>query len=273
MSSLFHPPGIESLADIETSDASYGEETQIIQGIILPSGQGGWPGKNDGYEVHCIAFAAWRRVGDAVVNRKLTLLRPVPPNCNYWGDFPMQSIQRFRVLLSLDETRAIIAESLPVDVPDEELEELSEELRKPVVIVTKRFGDLVLDRSIGLFEADTKWNGREVRIRFPLDEEEVSELALNTAEALWSEEAEWNMRIEECAVEELLDLRNDTWRQDGEPELTAVQFVARMALTDISITSEGEFEFWYDDGELFWDHAIMVSGDLQNGPTDAGIHG
>ncbi|TWU34194.1 hypothetical protein [Novipirellula artificiosorum] len=30
---------------------------------------------------------------------------------------------------------------------------------------------------------------------------------------------------------------------------------------------------WFDDGDLFWGHAIMVSGDVENGPDDAGIHG
>ncbi len=46
-----------------------------------------------------------------------------------------------------------------------------------------------------------------------------------------------------------------------------------MTLTSISLSHDGEFEFWYDDGGLFWDHAIVISGDLKDGPTDATIAG
>lgn len=273
MPSSFRPPGIQSLADIDVADVSYGNESVVIQGVVSPRSQGGWPGQNEDYEVHCFTFAAWRRLGEPLVKRELTILRAVPRNADYWADFPEHSIQRISVLLSSDETRAIFEKAIPVDAPDEELQAISDELQKPVIVSTERFGNLVLDRSIDWFEGEAEWNGETVCVTFPVDGDKPDESALKTAELLWSDQAKWNSRIEEYATRELLEIKNDTWLEEGESELTAKQFVARMTLTSVSVSSDGEFEFWYDDGDLFCGHSIVVSGNLKHGPTDAGIHG
>lgn len=273
MPAPFSPPGIVSLADIDVADDSYGNESVVIQGVVSPGSQGGWPGKNGKYEVHCFTFAAWHKLDAPTMKRDLTILRPVPPDVDYFDDFPKHSIQRIRVLLSSDETRAIFEESLAVEAKDEALEAIAAEIQKPVIFPTERFGDLVLDRSIDWFEAKTKWNGKTIRVTFPVDGEAPSEDALKTAEALWSDEVKWKERIEQYAVKELLELKNDTWLGDDESEFTAKQFIATMTLKSISISTDGEFEFWFDDGDLFWGHSIMVSGNLKDGPTDAGIHG
>ncbi len=45
MPATFNPPGIESLADIDQSKATYGDELVVIQGVVSPSSQGGWPAR------------------------------------------------------------------------------------------------------------------------------------------------------------------------------------------------------------------------------------
>ena len=63
------------------------------------------------------------------------------------------------------------------------------------------------------------------------------------------------------------------WLEDGEEPLSAADFAARMSLTDITIYEGGTFEFWFNDCDLFGDHSICVSGDLQNGPRQCDIEG
>jgi len=273
MPKSFSPPGITSLADIDTADASYESQCVVIEGVVSPSSQGGWSGENDGYKVHCFSFAAWRRPGEPIVKRDLTILRPVRPDGDCWDDFPKHSIQRISVLLSTDGTRAVFEKALPVDSPDEGLQKIASELQKPVVFPTEQFGDLVLDRSVDWFEGETQWNGQTIRVTFLAVDDRVSDEDLKIAEALWSDQAGWKKRIDEYVVEELLDLKNDAWLDENESELTAEQFLAAIELTSITISYDGEFEFWFDDGDLFWGHSIMVSGNLKDGPTDAGIHG
>ena len=56
-------------------------------------------------------------------------------------------------------------------------------------------------------------------------------------------------------------------------ENTEKQFKNRMSLESITVYTDGTFEFWHDDGGLFWGHSILISGDLVKGPIDADIPG
>src|SRR5262249_25964407 len=97
--------------------------------------------------------------------------------------------------------------------------------------------------------------------------------ALQTAHALWQASHRWNARIRDYAAQKLLPLKNDVWLDDEEDELTADQFQEKMTLKGITVYPDGAFEFWHDDGDLFWGHSILVSGNLTEGPTDANIPG
>lgn len=275
MPSAFHPPRIETLTAIDTADASYGKESIVIQGVVSPGSQGGWSGKNEGYFVHRFSFAAWRKPSEPVQNQELTILRAVPSNADYEEDFPEYTVQKIRVFLSADQTRAVFESALPMDGSDEELLAIAEEIQKPVIISTKQFGNLTLDRSIDWFEGNAKWNEKSIEITFSVEpgEQTLPHEALQTAERLWSDQAKWNKKIEDYVVQELLELKNGTWLDEGEKEVTRQQFLDRMTLTSISIDPDGEFEFWYDDGDLFWGHSISVRGNLKVGLVDAGIQG
>ena len=96
---------------------------------------------------------------------------------------------------------------------------------------------------------------------------------METALALRKDQEFWGKRIGECAIGGLLALKNDAWRDDDEPEITASEFLERISVRTISVTPQGEFVFWHDDDDLFWGHAIQVSGTRIDGPTDASIAG
>jgi hypothetical protein len=80
---------------------------------------------------------------------------------------------------------------------------------------------------------------------------------------------EYKLRL--AATDALLDLHNDTWN-DGDkigPEI----FMGRMDLETISLYADGTAELYYNDGDLFWGHTILVSVDEQGGFEDASIAG
>jgi len=62
----------------------------------------------------------------------------------------------------------------------------------------------------------------------------------------------------ECAVRDLLGLKNDDWRGDDEPEVDVGEFKRLMEIEGIVVHGDGSAEFYYQDGDLFWGHAILV---------------
>ena len=85
-------------------------------------------------------------------------------------------------------------------------------------------------------------------------------------------------RFEGLRVRDLLELAND-WASDGgceehEPEeITREQFMERLEPDAVQISGDGSFDFWFNDGALFWGHSIHVTGSLEGGPEKAEMEG
>jgi hypothetical protein len=176
-------------------------------------------------------------------------------------------------LLSTDGTRAVFEKSLPLEERDNELLAIGKQLRKPLVVSTRMFGDLVLNRKLNWFEGEANWNGGPIDLQFKTDSSGSIDTALKTAEALWSNQSRWKREVDGFAVKELLAIKNDAWLGEDELPLTADEFIGRMELMSISFSGDGSFEFWHDDGDLFWGHSIQVCGNLKDGLTNADIPG
>lgn len=266
----FKPPAFGQLASVDIADCEYDSGLTEIAGVVSFGGQGGWPA-TDHYEVHCFNFAAWRRVGQPLVERELTILRPVAEDADWFSEYPEGSIHKVRVLLSVDETRAVFAEAIERDVADTELRSIATELEKPVTINTDR-GLLTLNRQINCFEGTVMWNDVSVNISFEADDELDITSQLKTADALFADSANWARRISDFAVKEKLELAND-WRDEDVTPMTADEFLRRMTLESIAIEADGRFEFWHNDGDMFYGHSIQICGTLADGLTDSDIPG
>lgn len=271
MASSFNPPPEHRLAEADIADCDYETELSDIVGVVSPESQGGWPASDD-YEIHNFDFAAWRYADSDKLQPALTVLRPVPVDSDYFADFEEGDILRVRVLLSVDRSRAIVAEIADDNFDAPELAVVANELAQPVEMQTNRFGKLVLDRSINWFQGTVVWGGREVRISFDTDDDLDISGQLKTAQALFDAEQDWQRRIEAFAVKEKLSLAND-WRDEGVTPITEKEFLERMKLESISIQPDGKFEFWHNDGDLFYGHSIQISGSLEKGLTHSDIPG
>lgn len=272
MSRAFIPPSDEKLHEVDVAKCEYSSTVVEIEGLVSPASQGGWPRSKE-YSVHTFTFAAWRYPGGPLQRRDLTILRPVAPDSKWTSDFPSLSIHRIRVRLSTDESRAVFAGNAAEVADQHSLAAVAKELAQPVVIATDRFGNLTLDRSLNMFEGEAIWNGTRVRLCFDTDGSQDVSRGLKVAERLWDDEKSWKQRIEDHAIANLLTLRNEDWLQDGEATLTSNEFRGRMKLMTISIDRDGGLEFWHDDGDLFGGHSILVSGSIDDGPTEADIAG
>ena len=137
-------------------------------------------------------------------------------------------------------------------------------------------GTFALNRALGWFEAEADWLGSPIRL--DLDRDEDREKCLFHLRALMKGQADWDGRLRACAARDLLELAND-WASDGgceehEPEeITREQFMERLEPDAVQISGDGSFDFWFNDGALFWGHSIHVTGSLEGGPEKAEMEG
>ena len=158
-----------------------------------------------------------------------------------------------------------------VDASDAELNQHAEQLQKPVTLEDAIFGTFTLDRRVDWFTAEVVWDGKPILLNLS-ESTEVRE-TLRMAHLLWERQDEWNRRIRDFAVQKLLSLKNDNWLDEDDAELTPDEFKDRMTLDSITMNADGSFDFWHNDGDLFWGHSIQIGGNLSEGPKYADIPG
>ncbi|MFR5077481.1 MAG: DUF2262 domain-containing protein [[Clostridium] innocuum] len=66
------------------------------------------------------------------------------------------------------------------------------------------------------------------------------------------------------AAEQLLSCAID-WQDEAEDELRADDFARRIRIEAVNVSQDGEFELYYDDGDIFAGHVIIVSGNMEKG--------
>ncbi|QAA33652.1 DUF2262 domain-containing protein [Clostridium manihotivorum] len=154
---------------------------------------------------------------------------------------------------------------------DEELENILEESMKPVFYKDEVLGQFELNKSIKIFDKKIQWNGEEGSLSFDLDEEDNMKASLETARVLFKDQKQWDDKIRGYAADKLLDLANE-WLQDNDEadidEITKEMFVNFMALESITVYPDGKFDMFFFDGDMFWGHCIIVTGNI-NGEFDS----
>ena len=71
--------------------------------------------------------------------------------------------------------------------------------------------------------------------------------------------------IEETICHELLETKNEDWLEEGEKEVSEKDFMKRLTLEDINFFDDSSAELYFNDGDLFWGHSIVIdlSADYQ----------
>ena len=176
-----------------------------------------------------------------------------------------------------EDGKQFLMTELPQPEIDPEMKAILEEQKKPVSIWVPELGTFTLNRLVNWFEAEVEWLGQPARL--DIDREEEWDACVEQAKALMADQKGWDEKVRSFAADQLLDQAND-WAQDaaenedGEYEkITREQFMERLELDAVQISADGRFEFWFNDGEMFWGHSIHVTGSLDQGPESAQMEG
>jgi hypothetical protein len=172
-----------------------------------------------------------------------------------------------------DAQRIVLSKITKTDVPDQALADIATRLQKPVVVHDAVLGELTLEREFSSYSGRATWIQQEVDIDLECAAPDEPQSAIEKAVELLESQEKWQNQIDACAVSQLLELKNGGWRDEGEAEVSRSDFLKRMSLETISICHDGNFSFWFDDGDLFSGHAIVVAGNIETGVDRADIAG
>jgi hypothetical protein len=134
-------------------------------------------------------------------------------------------------------------------------------------------GHLEYDKELDWYSTKLSVDGESVDLRIHCDGAAGEPPALPHAARIAGKVEHLCGAAKECAVRDLLGLKNDGWRDEDEPEVGAEQFKRLMRLEGIVVYGDGSAEFYHLDGDLFWGHCILVHMDVNERFKDAHIAG
>ncbi len=141
-----------------------------------------------------------------------------------------------------------------------------------VSVETERYGTLTLHRYSDRFEGKALWNGSPIEVAFAVSDDVDIASQLKIGDALFDDSSAWAEKVSAYAVQQNLALAND-WQEVGSATITEEEFLRRLQLTSLSIGLDGRFEFYHDDGDLFYGHCIIIGGSLAEGVDDSQLFG
>ena len=250
-----------------------------VLGVVGPTGVSG--GRSRGEELWTLRLTleAWRIQSAGLQSRPLAVRRKVTNEelSTFRQSIRPYTVIRIRARVVSDSPfggpEALLEVFSDVDRSDADLNNYAIQLQKPVSHHDSVLGTFTLDRRVNWFTGTTLWNGNPVSLNLSAREPAEIQAALRTAHSLWEAQSVWDQQVRDYATKALLPLKNKSWLAEDEVTVTADQFKQRMILEAVTVYSDGSFEFWHSDGDLFWGHSIQISGSLSKGLTDADIFG
>lgn len=80
-------------------------------------------------------------------------------------------------------------------------------------------------------------------------------------------------KVKPYAASEMLEIKNDTWLEEDQDPITTSEFVEGISMEGVTAFSDGSFETYFNDGDIFWGHSIVVGIDEEFNFTNADISG
>ena len=174
-------------------------------------------------------------------------------------DFSPLGVYRIRVRENRDRPTDHMIVKVLGKAEDPRLQAIAEEYRRPVTLETD-LGTFELDRDYDEYRGETDWLGEKISVYLDVEEGKTdAERALRQLERICADPARFDadVRAYIAADETLWD-----WLEDGEYEREG--FEQRIGLPSLMIGADGEAGVWFNGGDPFGGHSIVVSVD-ENG--------
>jgi hypothetical protein len=145
---------------------------------------------------------------------------------------------------------------------------MTEQVREDPVL-----GKLTFDKEMNWYAGAVKLGKRDVAVRISLDECDDVEALIPSAAKWMADLGKHEPAARTFAANRLLELKNSTWREEGEKPHTGAAFAAKLGITSVQFSADGDAKLFFADGGLFWGHTIIVSWSAKKGFKEAQIAG
>lgn len=171
-----------------------------------------------------------------------------------------------------------LTEVLEEGVQDTYLQNLLDFYYTKVTVHSDVFGEMALDKELMWYEAEMTWRRKPVPVHIHVNDEkdDISE-ALAALEAFWNKKTQWDKKYRAFAAKKLLAAANEQQQNaaddDKPPKVyDADSFAKALSVESVEIRN-GKISVFYDDGGMFFGHAVQVTGTLADGAQSATISG
>ncbi|KRU17340.1 DUF2262 domain-containing protein [Bacillus pumilus] len=261
---------------INAFEERFSEEIDHIIAVTGPSGVGAGKAGKESLWTASIPLIAWKDK-DLITTENIRLCWLTDEEGLREKQTQLHKNSIVTLQVRKGEGEFMLVSLIDTDTQDEELQVILEEAQKPIFYHDDILGTFELVKGLDLFETTIQWSNQECLLYFNLEEDEKVNDSLRTARQLMKEQTTWDASIKSFAANQLLELAKDWQAQDDsaetQEELTLDHFISRISLESLHAYPNGEFEVYCHDGDLFWGHVIIVSGNINGTFQDAHIAG
>ncbi|UKN03461.1 DUF2262 domain-containing protein [Paracrocinitomix mangrovi] len=247
----------------------------IFEGLVDESGTGGVLDKGDTWTLFFSVLAYSENDSD-LIEEKITVHKTTTQEKakKLMNQIEPLSLLKFsgEIVQEKNRRKLIMNDLIDSNWKNEKFTSFIADRIKPVHFESSLFGQLTLERAYDWFSGTGTWCEHKVGINYSSQEHNAAKVE-EFAKTVVSDQTEWSKKINSGIIKDLLNLKNTSWLEDDEPTISEQDFLDKISLETITFYDDGSFEFWYNDGDLFWGHSIQVDGSINDGIDRATIVG
>ena len=263
--------------EIENFNSNFDDE--ILDIVFVLKKQNLSAGKSKGkYYTLLVSAIAYKNIitNEIIENENLLIVKEIEDTKHYFQIFRDKTIVRLKVRKEKDSSglyiRFLLEDIIDTNYKDNDLNIILEEYSKPVYYKDEELGDFELDKSINMFNKNIEWDNNNISISFENIDEEVNKKSVDIIRKIFASKKDIEKKLKDYISENLIEDANSWNDDDDKPNISKEDFSKLIALTSITIY-EDIIIFYFDDGDIFWNHAIVVESDCHFNFTDVHIEG
>ena len=233
--------------------------------------------KDKYYTLHIYAMALKNIASNEIIeNDNILIQKKVKETKDYFQTLKSKSIARLKVRKEKNTNdlymRFLLEDIIDTDYKDNDLNIILEKYSEAVYYKDEELGDFELDKSIDMFSKNIAWNDNNISISFENIDEESNKNSIDIIKKIFANKKDIDKKLKEYIAENMLEDAN-RWNDDADkPHINKEDFAKLITLTSITIC-EDILTFWFDDGDIFWGHSIVVDSDYDFNFTKPYIEG